>query len=71
MTTTDNIAKLPRSKSYRRNVAKHGHHEDCCAVCGVLLDTVEQLVVTSQGCYPVGSDCAKAATAAGFEIEAA
>lgn len=70
-TKTDDISKLPRTKAYRRNMAKHGHHEDCCEVCGQMLAKVELFVVTSQGCYALGSDCQKTAIAAGFEIEAA
>lgn len=70
-TKTDDISKLPRTKSYQRNMDKHGNDGDCCELCGKKLAVVEMMVVTSQGCYPVGTDCAKSATKAGFEIEAA
>jgi hypothetical protein len=68
---TNEITKLPRTKSYARNNLKNGGHDDMCECCGQILETVALFVVTGQGCYPVGADCAERCRAAGFTVEAA
>jgi hypothetical protein len=59
---------MPKTtKSYRKNLQGHSECE-CCARCGKFMPDAALFVVTVQGEYPVGSDCAEAVKAEGFEV---
>lgn len=60
------IAKLPVYSKRRRNHSDNGG----CICCGKDIETPEWMVVTEQGCYPVGRECKAKVIKAGFEVEA-
>ena len=63
---------------YHERIGRHGDYGNACAVCG--RPTKQDLFVNADGgpewygddmgWHPIGSDCAKKATKAGWEVQA-
>lgn len=65
-TFVTDISVLPRSARARKNDASGF---EACICCGLPVATQMLQVVTDQGAYTVGADCAKKCVKLGFEIE--
>jgi hypothetical protein len=59
---------MPKTtRAYSKNSDGYSECDVCCR-CGKYMPNATMFVVTAQGEYPVGADCAKAVRAEGFEI---